>query len=84
MANLKENIKDPITSTLGLILVLSAVVVLFAPVFIEVKKDLTSMWYLPVGMAAVGILLIVSPDTIVRGANKGIDKYTGDKDKKDA
>ena len=83
MADLKKNIKDPITSTLGLILVLAAVVVLFAPVFVEVKKDLTSMWYLPVGMAAVGLLLILSPDTLVRGANKGIDKYTG-KDKENA
>lgn len=80
MADLKKNIKDPITSTLGLILVLAAVVVLFAPVFVEVKKDLTSMWYLPVGIGFAGVLLIISPDTLVRGANKGIDKYTGKDD----
>lgn len=80
MANLKENIKDPITSVLGLVLVLAAVVVLFAPVFVEVKKDLTDMWYLPVGIGVFGALLILSPDTLVRGANKGIDKYTGKDD----
>ena len=66
--------KDKVTTILGLILVLSAVAVLLLPVFIEVKKDMTEKWYLPVGIGVLGVLLIISPDTIIRGANKGIDK----------
>lgn len=66
--------KDKVTTILGLILVLSAVAVLLLPAFIDVKKDMTDIWYLPVGVGAVGVLLIISPDTIIRGANKGIDK----------
>lgn len=80
MSKIGRNVKDPITSVLGLILVLASVVVVFAPAFVEVKKDFTEMWYIPAIICSVGILLIISPDTLARGANKGIDKYTSDKE----
>lgn len=71
--------KDKITTMLGLILTLSSLAVLLLPTFIEVKKDMTDIWYMPVGIGALGILLIISPDTIIRGANKGIDKFNKNK-----
>lgn len=82
MTKLQKNIKDPVTTKLGLALVIPALIVLLAPVFVEVKKDLTDVWYIPVGILVLGVLLVVSPDTIVRGANKGVDKYMGDKSDK--
>jgi multidrug efflux pump subunit AcrB len=68
--------KDPITTILGMLLVLAAVLVVLAPAFVDVKKDFTAMWWIPAIIGGVGVLLMLSPDTIVRGANKGIDKYT--------
>jgi protein-S-isoprenylcysteine O-methyltransferase Ste14 len=68
--------KDPITTVLGLILVLAAVAVVLAPAFVDVKKDFTTMWYIPAIIGGTGVLLILSPDTIIRGANKSIDRYS--------
>ena len=73
MGNANFN-KDKVTTLLGLILVLSALAVLLLPVFINVKKDMIDIWYLPASIGGIGVLLIISPDTIIRGANKGIDK----------
>ena len=84
MSNLKDNLKDPITTKLGLVMVGIALLMVTAPGFIEVKKDFIEMWWIPAIIGGLGILLILSPDTIVRGANKGVDKYMGKDEKKDA
>lgn len=81
MANLKQNIKDPITTKLGLLMVGIALLMVTAPGFIEVKKDFVEMWYIPAVIGGLGLLLILSPDTIVKGAKKASDRFIS-KDKK--
>jgi hypothetical protein len=77
-----ENInpsKNPITTIGGSIAILLALLMYALPMFMEVKKDFTEHWYIPLGMLCVGVLLVLSPDSIVRGANKAIDKGIDEK-----
>jgi hypothetical protein len=83
MAKLKENLKDPSTTRLGVGMVVIALGLIVAPGFMEVKKDFTEMWYIPAVIGGLGLLLMLSPDTIVRGANKASDRFIS-KDKTDA
>jgi uncharacterized membrane protein HdeD (DUF308 family) len=65
-----KNTKDPVTTILGIILALVGVAVCLFP-------DITSVpWYVGAGVGVVGILLVISPDTLIFGAKKGIDKYS--------
>jgi hypothetical protein len=56
----KEN---PITSTIGLILILISVALLTLPYFMELKEEV--VWYIPTGLGAVGILFLLAPDKLV-------------------
>jgi energy-coupling factor transporter transmembrane protein EcfT len=74
--------KDKVTTILGLILTIPSVLcligVLILTVFIEIKIDFKDLIYVAgglLGVAILGILLIISPDTIIKGANKGIGKF---------
>lgn len=65
-----KNAKDPVTTILGIIIALAGLVVALFP-------DITSVpWYVGAGVGAFGVFLVISPDTLIFGAKKGIDKYT--------
>lgn len=71
--------KNPITTIPGMLFIFLGLLMYALPMFMEVKKDFTEQWYIPPLVIAVGTVLIFSPDTIVRGADKTIDRFT-DKD----
>lgn len=66
-----KNAKDPVTTILGIILVLAGGAVSLFPHITSVP------WYVGAGVGAFGAFLIISPDTLIFGAKKGINKYTG-------
>lgn len=79
--------KDKVTTMLGIILFIFAIIgytcMLLAPYIVDVPKEFTDKhWYIPhvflVAMLLLSFTAIISPDTIVRGVNKGIDKKFGD------
>jgi len=65
-----KNAKDPVTTILGAILVLTGGAVALFPHITSVP------WYVGAGVGAFGTFLIISPDTLIFGARKGIDKYS--------
>jgi len=69
---------NPITTTLGTLLVLISMLIWLAPMFVDVRKDYEEMWYIPTGILCVGVLFILAPDKLVTGIGKVIDKG-GDK-----
>lgn len=78
MENLNPT-KNPITTIPGLLFIILGFLMYALPMFFDLKKDFSEMWYAPLLVIGVGTLLIFSPDSIVRGANKAIDKVSGDK-----
>jgi hypothetical protein len=65
-----KNAKDPVTTILGAILVLTGGAVALFP-------HITSApWHVGAGVGTFGAFLIISPDTLIFGAKKGIDKYS--------
>lgn len=83
MKNFNFN-KDLITSLLGLLLVVGGLfpllLVLIIPMFYPVLKDISSLWWIFAGITVVGIFLVISPDTLIYGAKKGIDKVGDSKE----
>ncbi len=73
MENLNPK-KNPITTIPGLCFIMLGLLMYALPIFVEVKKDFTEIWWIPLLVITIGTVLIFSPDTIVRGANKAIDK----------
>jgi hypothetical protein len=71
--DLKEN---KITTIAGVIFLLISILMYVMPMFFEVKKDFTEKWYVPLIPMAIGVLLMRSPDTIVKGTGKAINKLT--------
>jgi hypothetical protein len=68
-----NNTKDPVTTILGIIIALCGLVVALFP-------DITSVkWYVGAGVGVFGCFLVISPDTLIFGAKKGIGKYTDKK-----
>jgi hypothetical protein len=65
-----KNAKDPVTTILGVILVLTCGAVALFPHITSVP------WYVGAGVGAFGTFLIISPDTLIFGAKKGIGKYS--------
>lgn len=62
---LRKNIKEPITTTLGIIIILAAGVYVFYPMIMSGKGvTINSDKWVPLIMVAVGVLLIRSPDKI--------------------
>jgi hypothetical protein len=59
-----KNAKDPVTTILGIILVIAGGAVALFP---HIKRV---SWY-----GSFGTFQIISPDTLIFGARKGIDKY---------
>lgn len=68
--------KNPITTILGLVMSLISLLIWVAPMFVEVKKDYTTMWYIPTGILVSGILLIGAPDKLFSGLGKVVDKQS--------
>ena len=56
----KEN---PITTIIGLILIIVSVLLLVLPYFMELKEDVE--WYIPAVIGAIGILFLLAPDKLV-------------------
>ena len=78
--------KDKITTILGLILTVPSVLcligILLMTVFVDIKIEFKDLIYIAGGLLSVvilGILLIISPDTIIKGANAGIGKVKNKK-----
>lgn len=62
--NMINNVKNgKVTTFLGCILILVSVLFYVAPMFNE--EVLEPEWYVPLIMGAVGLLLLLSPDTLV-------------------
>lgn len=72
-----NNIKQsPITTIIGVVLIAFFFFLFIAPMFFEVKKDYTAIWWVPWLFLISGGLFIISPDTIVFGARKIINRTT--------
>lgn len=65
---------NPITTTLGTLLVLIAMCIWIAPMFFEVKQDYRDAWYIPTGIFCAGVLFVLAPDKLVTGIGKVMDK----------
>lgn len=76
-ANLK---KDPITTIAGIIFVLISILMYMLPMFMQVSKDFTEKWYMPLVPLVVGVYLMRSPDSIIRFGNRAASKRLGKKD----
>jgi uncharacterized membrane protein len=77
-ANLR---KDPITTIAGAVLLVLGLYI----VFDSYQEDGFKTWkdfLLPLGSIVTGVILVRSPDTIIRWGNKAVDKKLG-KDKGD-
>ncbi len=68
--------KNPITTVTGALFIVISLLMYALPMVMTVHKDFTDRWYIPLIPVAIGVLLIFSPDSIVTGANKTIDKFT--------
>jgi uncharacterized membrane protein len=71
---------NPITTFLGSLFIALGLLMYALPMFIEVKKDFTEVWYVPLLVITIGACLIFSPDTLVVGAKKAINKGTNSND----
>lgn len=76
-ANLK---KDPITTIAGIIFVIISILMYVLPMFMEVGKDFTEKWYVPLIPLIVGVYLMRSPDSIIRFGNRAAAKKIGKKE----
>lgn len=54
---------NPITTTIGLLLIVISILLVVLPYFMELKEDVE--WYIPAVMGAVGILFLLAPDKLV-------------------
>jgi hypothetical protein len=65
---LQENLnpkKNPFTSYLGMVMSCVSMLMFTAPLFFTLKKDMYDLWYVPTAIGCVGLLLLLSPDTLV-------------------
>ena len=56
---------NPLTTYLGLVMVSLSLIMFTAPLFVDLKKDIYQMWYIPSIIGCFGLLLLLSPDTLV-------------------
>jgi len=75
MGNLNPK-QNPITTIFGALFILVCLLIYSLPLFIEVKKDFTEVWYVPLIPLGIGVLLLLSPDSLVMGAKKIINRKT--------
>jgi hypothetical protein len=54
---------NPITTTIGLILIIISILLVVLPYFMELKEDVE--WYIPAILGGVGILFLLAPDKLV-------------------
>jgi membrane protein CcdC involved in cytochrome C biogenesis len=66
--------KHPITTIPGLGFISLGFLMYALPMFMTVKKDFTEQWYIPLMVVILGVILIFSPDTLVKAGDKAIDK----------
>ena len=64
--------QNPITTIIGGVLIIVSLILFIVPVFVETVEEVN--WYMPTGIGVVGILLLLSPDTLL-----GIIKAKSDK-----
>lgn len=79
MENLNPK-SNPITTITGGLFIVVSLLMYSLPMFMTVHKDFTDKWYIPLIPVGIGVLLLFSPDSIVRGADKTIDKFTDKKE----
>lgn len=71
---------NPITTISGVLFILLGLFMYALPMVMVVHKDFTAVWWGPLIPIGVGALFVLSPESLVRGADKTIDKFT-DNDK---
>jgi len=71
-ANLK---KDPITTAIGVIMIVLSIAMAGALFIDYVEYELTKA-IIDGALLVLGVLFLLSPDSLVRGANKVVDKGT--------
>ena len=62
------------SNIIGCILFVIGLMIYVLPIFIDVKKDYTEMWYIPFGFSVSGIGFLLIPDKIITGLGKIIDR----------
>jgi hypothetical protein len=71
--------KNPVTTIIGIVLIAFALFVWGATMFFDVKEEFTKLWWVPILILISGFLFVLSPDTLVYGVKKGIDKASNEK-----
>lgn len=74
---MKNNINpklNPITTILGSVFATIGLLIFMLPMFVELKHDYTSQWYVPTIFIVSGVALLLTPDRFIGGLNKVIDK----------
>jgi hypothetical protein len=64
----------------GIAFMVVTLVIIMAPMFIEVKQDYTDKWYVPVCTFFVSVFLIIAPDKLLGIGNKTANKFLGNKE----
>jgi hypothetical protein len=54
---------NPITTTIGIILIMVSVILLILPYFIVLNESV--QWYIPAVLGGIGILFLLAPDKLV-------------------
>lgn len=75
MGNLNPK-QNPITTVFGILFILAGLLMYTLPIFIEVKKDFTEIWYVPLIPISIGFISLLSPDSIVKAIISFITKKT--------
>ena len=71
--------KPLINRIIGGLLMFSCVLMYFLPLFMEVKKDFTEKWYVPLIPLGVGCLLFFRLDLVITTTSAIADKLTNAK-----
>ena len=77
--SLKDNANpkvNPLTTYFGLFMSFISMVMFTTPLFIDLKKDIYEMWYIPTAIGTVGLLMLLAPDTLVSLIVKIVVKKT--------
>lgn len=69
-----DNLAKLIIFIIGVLFSLLGLVMYTLPLFIDVKKDFTEQWYLPLVLTTFGIVIAYDPNLLVSKFSKASDK----------
>lgn len=70
--------KNPITTIPGICFIVLGFFMYLLPMFIELRKDFTEVWYVPLLVICLGVVLIYVPDSLAKAALGFAKRKTGD------